>query len=370
MDPKITSYLAKKYGYSDDLSDAALKASQDQSKDAQFQTNLGRAGATIGAALSGTKPDTGFYDELNQQARSQVNDLMTRRKAQSDNLAFQNSQINHQQMQDTHDPTSNESQVLRKTWEKALPGIDQAYGEDWQHVTAADKDLILKPLEFKEQLNSRKDMKSMMFQQHQNENYNKSMSETVDKIEQSKLRGAVKNAWEAERLVNNAKDIMTAYPDLNQMPHQQVALLVDELGKIARGGAATEGSQHSLMPNTVTSSFMSGLSRLGNSPQGAQVGDFLKNYGSYLEDLRTNAKTMIGQHVKSTLMGYKNRLRPEDHETIRQNYSDYLQDQPTPKSIAKPAQGRIRVSNGKEILDILPDDIVHAQKEGFQVVGS
>ena len=62
MDPKITSYLAKKYGYSDDLSDAALKASQDQSKDAQFQTNLGRAGATIGAALYGTKPDTGFYD--------------------------------------------------------------------------------------------------------------------------------------------------------------------------------------------------------------------------------------------------------------------------------------------------------------------
>lgn len=368
MNPTVKSYLSEKYGFKDELSERALQDAQTQAHDVQFMNAMNRAGTTIGAAIAGTRPDYSFNQEMSEMAQAPVKDLMARRKAQADDLNYQNAQINTAEMRDARDPNSRQSQTLRKAWEKSLPGIEKAYGDDWQHVTAADGNLILKPLEFREQLDSRRQLMQAHLQRQTDERQDRAMSETVDLIERSKSRGMVKNAWEAERLVDNAKEILNAYPDLNKMPQQQVVLLVDELGKIARGGAATEGSQHALMPNTVTSNFMSGLAKLKNSPQGAQLGEFIKGYGHYLDDLKSNARNVIGQSIKSTLVGHKHRLRQSDHDTIAQNYSDYLEaSNRSPASKPKPS-GRLQVSNGKESLYILPQDLEHAQRDGYTVV--
>ena len=107
------------------------------------------------------------------------------------------------------------------------------------------------------------------------------------------------------------------------------------------------------MPNTVNSNFMSALTKLGNAPQGAQVGEFLKVYGHYLDDLKKNARATVGQAIQSTLVGYKNRLRSEDHESIKQNYVDYLPTQKTelggasPSKNPKPGPGSLVRISGK-----------------------
>jgi hypothetical protein len=161
MDAQVRSYVLKKYGYPDELSDEALRKAMEESSQSQLMTSLGRAGSTIGAAISGTKPDQSFYDDMNQVAKSKVSDLMTMRRSKADEIGFSNAQMKQEKEQALLDPSSSNSAAFRKIIETNFPSISKAYGDHWGSISAADKDLLFQPIQLKEQLDARKQSNSI-----------------------------------------------------------------------------------------------------------------------------------------------------------------------------------------------------------------
>ena len=156
MNPKIRSYLGEKYGFSEDNSDEALRNAIEQANNARMVNSLSRAGTTIGAALAGTRPNYSFNDEMTQMAQAPVNDLMNRRKARADDLSVQNTQLRAAKDRSLLDPESAESQTFRRSVESNFPQMKQFYGDSWDSVSAADKELIFQPLQLREQIQARR----------------------------------------------------------------------------------------------------------------------------------------------------------------------------------------------------------------------
>lgn len=333
---KDTIAARTNYGYGPGLDADALRAAQGAANERIRSAQLNQAGADIGHAIARLpgKADTSYWDKEQELAQKGVTDLGQLRTATTQDKAEAERQLDE-------DPNSVKASIYRKT----LAPLAIKVGMDPDVLKGFSlkdlKEFAVGPIEKMATLKSTEDLRKATLAattqrsqsvagQKADKAQSEAMSKVIDKIEATKSRGSVKNAWDAERLVQNAQSILDAYPDLNKMPQQQVALFVDELGKIARGGSATEGSQHALMPTSGTSAFQNALSKLGNAPKGADLGDFLKEYGHYLQDLKSNARSTIGQSIKSHVLAHKSKLSSSDMADLKDNYGEYLNPQVSP----------------------------------------
>lgn len=145
--PKTLEYFAKK-----DKAKADLESRNSGLAEANLFSNLGDviAGKNVG---SGNKVFDGIRERNKAETVGQVDDDF---KAERENYAFDNQQKEQGRKDALHDPNSQQSIAFRKAMESVAPSIAKHYGDDWKNVTAADQDLIFKPVQFKESQETRR----------------------------------------------------------------------------------------------------------------------------------------------------------------------------------------------------------------------
>ncbi len=181
----------------------------------------------------------------------------------------------------------------------------------------------------------------------------KTYSELVLKVETPRGRPDVQNAQKNLLAIGNAKELLSQYPDLNQMPVQQANLLNAELSKISSGGVGSEHGQKSLEASTLASNWQSLKARVGGEPTPAELGGFLKENAKYLDGLEGVANDTVAKYQKAIYGAYKSRLTPEEDAAFKQEYAHIFKEKGQPQAapqvggdgmaLGAPAGGKIEL---------------------------
>lgn len=157
---------------------------------------------------------------------------------------------------------------------------------------------------------------------------NKAFTDMTNSVENFRGNKAVGNAADALRAVGNAQELIKEYPDLNQMPQAQVGQLGEELAKIAGGGSASEGGRKEVNTSTYASQFQNFMSKAGNQPTGAQLGDFIQNNSKYLDGLKQANQQIVNGYRKNKYLSYEDQLTDSQKQKFQtQMHPELFQDQ-------------------------------------------
>lgn len=137
----VRDYIAKKYGFGEGLDRDAIKDAQGQADQKLLLANLAQAGNTVGAAIAGTKADNSFYDNLRSQSRQGVDDLMTQRRAEAEDIQFGNMQRDASMQAQEDDPASELTSTYQRLASRMMPG------RDFSKMSATDIKRILPSVE-------------------------------------------------------------------------------------------------------------------------------------------------------------------------------------------------------------------------------
>lgn len=155
----VNSYLKDKY-FRGDLSDESLAAERATAEQRRTNAGIGQGLSTIAAGLTGTKPETEFYENLAKNADRGVKDIEQRRKSKMDEARFAQEaqkfgreETKFSREMRLEDPDSPESRVFQNALKKASPGLFS--DEELLHVSAADKDRVTSLAQLKEQTAAR-----------------------------------------------------------------------------------------------------------------------------------------------------------------------------------------------------------------------
>lgn len=231
-----------------------------------------------------------------------------------------------------------------------IAGVNAPEGTTLAGVKAVEP--LLKYQETKLQTNQKKSDKD-------DENDAKIIKEYGEKRDNFRGDNAAQQANANLTAVRNAKAIINAYPDLNQMPQDQVNLLRTEMAKIAGGGSATAHGTSELGTPTFISGLQKVLSYGENDPKGAQLGSFLKNNVNYLNDLEKNNQEVVDpRHIRKfggTLQAIKNQNKKQEFEEENpDDYALYLDSQKSNKE---------KMSNIKSGKGLVPAGLVNTQQQ-------
>lgn len=371
------------------FSDDALQKAQEQSRKARLGSGIFEAIAQGGATMSGVKFNPELWKGIEDDANAPLTNLSQVKKALTDRNAALSSNLELKSKQDELNPDSPRAKLMQQNAaiiaKKAqipiapnlLNNLSPKDIEDFQSGALKIDDLN----QHAQDNAFKRDMMINQRQMVQLQKQGVSRSELFEKTEQTKSRGAVKNAWEAQRQLDNIQSIFDENPNLDQMKPQTVNLLVSELAKVANGGVATEAGQRDLRPpDTYRAQFQAGLSKLTNSPTPAHLGEFLQIYKPYASALKQNAMNTIGESVISHENAYRNRVSPQDLQDFEENYKPYIEtfknkgrSGPQDSSAQGPSsQGsmvKIITSDGKHLM--LPSqnlDQAKSRDPGLQVI--
>jgi hypothetical protein len=311
--PSIRDSIALLLGKSQDQFAAAQEARNSN----QLLSLLGQAGSTIGSALTPLAPkaDQSFWTNLQKAAGQPIEDLATKQALETGTLKEQI--LKGQAITETEqsDPTSAVSRVMRDLY-KQETGKDAPIGMAYADIAKLEPSL------------ARMSSAKIALAQHMDALKTKGEDKQANALKDTQLmietaRGAkdVQNARETIRLVDNVDSLLAEYPDLNKMPSAQISLFAQELGKIAKGGVAGEAEVRDIMPSSVASSIMKGLGQLVNSPTGAKLAAFLREYQPYLSALKNNSNKLINDRTERILKIQTPRLGINNVALMRSVYS-------------------------------------------------
>ena len=304
----------------------ALAAQGQAMKDAQFQRGIEQ----LGGGIAKIAPNYSNSDIMRQSANTPIQ-----------NYLLQNQEA-------ANDPNSGISKGLRAYMSKL--GMDVSDGATANQLKQV-MPFIFKDVEAKQAQQARKeDLAEKLAErqqeaQYRNENLKlqkEALAQNKEQTRQDKLshqsdqatkdavqmletaRGSkdIQNAKEAIRNVDNAQSLLSEYPDLNKMPQAQASLLVQEISKIAKGGVSGDAEYREIMPSTVASHVMNGLSKLGNKPTGSELGAFLKEYQPYLDTIKTNSANLVNARNSRILDANRKRLGEENYNMLKSTYGE------------------------------------------------
>jgi len=86
-----------------------------------------------------------------------------------------------------YDPNSERSKAFRGIIEKKFPDVAKSYGDNWNQVSAIDQDSIFRPLQLKENIESRKQQAQMSSQSRKDSNDDRDFQRELLKEEKQKL---------------------------------------------------------------------------------------------------------------------------------------------------------------------------------------
>lgn len=147
MDDLVKKYLQEKYGNNYD--DEAQK----KYDDSKSSINIGSAISSFGDAIAGNKIGSSdeYFNQLKKQAKEDtVGKIENDKKSYMANAEFNNKQADF-------DPSSSRSLAFRNTLKNQFPTLANAYGADFDKISAGDMENIMNPLRLKENVEARKE---------------------------------------------------------------------------------------------------------------------------------------------------------------------------------------------------------------------
>lgn len=340
----IKDKLQKEYAAANDFS--GIKAAQEDAKRANFSSNLGDALETMAKANSmahgGAGVDTGFYQGLKQQGQQGVTAAIGAKDAKIQQFLKQNDisrqvaqdmmekgdyeqkQKASQYLNDTQTPTSQVSKNAQLAFQNTFKDYPEVAHMDVSQFSAADLDKASKNVDVVAKLQELKQSKQMQLAYQNSTLSNKKdkdqehlYSEMNNKIATPRGNTAVQQAQVGVSSGSKAMDLINRYPNLDDMPSQQVALLAQEISKVASGGVGSEHGQRSIEANTLQSAWNKLTSSIDGQPTGAQLKGFIEQNKNYLEDMTKTNQQTINDYGRQVYNGYKKRLTPDQDIQFR-----------------------------------------------------
>lgn len=320
----LGNMLSKLYGPGTDAN--ALKQAMQTRGTSQMINNLGMSDQMIAAALSRGrfKPDYAVNAEIAQQANNPVNNILQQRQAQEGQIgtALKLSDFNDKQM--AQDPNSPLSQSARAMALQLNPKLQTAPGFNSMDYEAIVKLQPMVDTSLKAQSLAVQKQYAMQYKQQQASA--KAQFDIPSKIDNFiNNRGATKLAADADRRVDQVKDILAPYmDDLNNVPAEILPAMRQEMEQIFKGGAATEGSTAHLMPPGLQSKWAQLQEYVTQNPSGAGMGPMIQEFLPYLDALQQNSRAYIGQAIKPQLQGAEAQITdPVTYQRFHANYDKY-----------------------------------------------
>lgn len=158
QNPKVMEHVAKKI-LGDDYSPEKLQEAMNQAKERKSGLGWLQFASGLGDAIAGRNPaqSAQVFDSIRKGIDDEtVGAFDKKRKAAMENQSFEAQQKKLNSEAELTDPNSKASQAFRQSIEANFPRIAQSMGSKWAEVSAADQQLIFKPLELKEQIEARK----------------------------------------------------------------------------------------------------------------------------------------------------------------------------------------------------------------------
>jgi hypothetical protein len=228
-------------------------------------------------------------------------------------------------------PTSDEERQLQA--QKLRAGINQAQTglstEQAKYLTAKAQQEATKA--YREQMLEAKKQTAILGKAAKHtEDMDKNAIKLGEKAESFRGNSAVQKSNENLVYAQNALSLLDEAPggDLSKLNSTQVALFNEEMGKLAKGGASTEGTRHSIEASTLESNWNKLLQTVGGQPTGAQLGAFLIQNKHYIEAMRDNYGNVVNKYRKNIYDTYE----PSISDTAAQRYKARYPEVFAPKS--------------------------------------
>jgi hypothetical protein len=336
--------------------DSGVRQAQDDASYNNNLANMGHALETIvrsnSMARGGAGVDNSFYQGIRNQGQQGIQQAQGARQVALNNF-IQQHEITRQvaqdvmskgtweqqqkaaqftnDLQDPNSRASKNSQLAFKNIFKDQPGVSDLNVDDF---SAADLASASKNADVVAKLNEIKETKKMQvaYQQSALKDKKDTKQEQVytdmnNKLTNPRGNTAVQQAAVGVASGKKAMDLINQYPDLNKMPSQQVALLAQEISKVASGGVGSEHGQRSLEANTVQSNWAKFTSEIDGEPTGAQLKGFIEQNKTYLGNMiKTNLDT-IKDYQRQVYNGYKKRLSPDQDAQFRADNPDVFKEE-------------------------------------------
>jgi hypothetical protein len=152
------------------------------------------------------------------------------------------------------------------------------------------------------------------------EKQGKAYSELRNKLETFRGNQAAQQASKDVLSADKALQLVKN-KDPNTLTTQDLALLAQEISKIAQGGVATEHGITNLMPNNLQTKAAEVQNFLFSKPTDAQAGEYIKKNMKYLDEMKNVAQGTLSTFRKNITKGYKGRISPEQEAEVMQDYS-------------------------------------------------
>lgn len=353
----------------DQFSPEKYQQALQQMKDRQSGLNVSQFIAGIGDAFA-RKDSAGtdrYFNDLKQNIQDQTVGEFNRQKTNAVNDIKTKQQIN------SLDPNSQESQSFRKLVESTMPKIAQAYGDNWNKVTAADSSNILDFGKMRETIDARKAQFQMQQQLRGDQLNEKKISALKDDLDPNKARGGnmsfnQKKVDQAERLEGLIHDSNGNVSNLDSRQIEELAIGLNSM--LSNSSSSAVSQVEALVPKTIMGNAQKLKEWLTNDPQGVNQIAFVKRMAETVEREKQIAGDQVKRAQVQRLSAYQHlaKSNPEAYNQILNAYgidpSDIQNGQYKPQR----QQSKIKVSNGKETLMIDPSDLEHAQADGYKQV--
>ena len=361
MDSIVEKYLKDKYG---DTYDQDAQKSYDEGKS---KAATGNFFSDIGDVVAGNKVGSGDAYFQNAEKKAKENSLgkiADDRNNYVKNIVDSGNIKKVERENNLSDASSKESQTFRKIIESKFPDVVKAYGDSWNDVSAQDQDSIFKPLQLKEQVEARKEAARLSAG---NQREARDQREYDKQVKNDEKMQSLQTPFGLASTADDAKQLKESYVSKNNFDKK-----LDELielrqkygGEVMNREAVARGKQLSkdLLLEYKNMAKLGVLSQSDENIINAIIPEDPLAFRSPIAAMQGQDPILsVMQKFKGDSdADYKNRIAARTRQGLK-NIGGKGGDL-GPKTV--------KVSDGKQTLEIPIEDLADAKKDGFEQVGS
>ena len=188
--------------------------------------------------------------------------------------------------------------------------------------------------------------------------YNNAKVKAEQDIQRAKSKGSTAKSYLAVAAADRFMDLLKKYPNFDDIPPEQVALLNSELATMAKGGnaAPSDSDRKEISVPTLAKGWAHYSEGIQNIPVGAGQGKFIENNLNYIKGLRNVAGNVISQSVTPIIDSYQNKLRPEDYQGLQLDHASEYRPIPMEDKLAIQHYERMKDGPDKDRLEKVLND--------------
>lgn len=365
MDSRLEQYLLKRQ-------EAEAEAQRRKEENGGWRDAI----ASFGAAASGNVDN--YLKRRDQASKSIDEDTVGRvDNDEKTRLAFEK-QANDNE---SFNPLAEKNQAFRKGIEGQFPEIAKAYGDKWQHVTSADSNLLFKPLELSETIKNRAELARQREESSRlrEESYQARLAE--QEMRRQERQDAIDLKAEEENKKNTPEERIKALDTSGKARFDNALMVlkaIDEMGVALDNGDNTFSlvgdNAYSAASRRATEAF--GRLQSGGAINKDEEKRFEKTLPMSTDDKKMQRHKLLTQREEMLSRLKTLGFTPEQigYQTRNFNYGKTGEikssegHSPRTGEQKKTSPSKVRVSDGKQTLEIDESELADAEKDGFKKV--